>query len=123
MARCQMCREAVTATALLPSANACSTATSANDPKAQPATLNAAVVPAADPGGLFIALSAGLVRAQGLSSHFIPAVSSETEIDQQVEPMKGGMRCVTPGPDRNAGGGPVTGTTGEEACIMRIAWT
>ena len=72
---------------------------------------------------MFIALSAGLVRAQGLSSHFIPAVSSETEIDQQVEPMKGGMRCVTPGPDRNAGGGPVTGTTGEEACIMRIAWT
>jgi hypothetical protein len=123
MAHCRMCLKAVTATALLLSANACRTVTTANDPNAQLTTLKVAVAPAVDSAGFFIALYDGLFRAQGLSVHVIPAVSSKTEIDQQIEPVKGGMRCVTHGPDRNAGGLPVTGTTGEEACIMRIAWT
>ena len=35
-----------------------------------------------DSAGFFVALYGGLFRAQGLSVHFIPAVSSETEINR-----------------------------------------
>jgi NitT/TauT family transport system substrate-binding protein len=47
--------------------------------------LNVAVVPAVDSAGFFIALYDGLFKAQGLNVHFIPAVSSETEINDQVK--------------------------------------
>jgi NitT/TauT family transport system substrate-binding protein len=88
MARCQMRLAAVAAAvAILPNAIACSTVISANEAKAQLTTLNVAVVPAVDSAGFFIALYDGLFRAQGLSVHFIPAVSSETEINQQVEQL------------------------------------
>jgi len=46
--------------------------------------LNVAVVPAVDSAGFFIALYDGLFAAQGLHVHFVPAVSSETVINDQV---------------------------------------
>jgi NitT/TauT family transport system substrate-binding protein len=88
MARWRMRLAAVTAAVvILPGAIACSTVVSANEPKAELTTLNVAAVPAVDSAGFFIALYRGLFRAQGLTVHFIPAVSSETEIDQQVEQL------------------------------------
>jgi NitT/TauT family transport system substrate-binding protein len=50
-------------------------------------TLNVAVVPAVDSAGFFVALYDGLFRSQGLTVQFLPAVSSETEINQQVEQL------------------------------------
>jgi NitT/TauT family transport system substrate-binding protein len=47
--------------------------------------LTVAVVPAADSAGFFIALYDGLFKAQGLNVHFVPAISSETEIADQVK--------------------------------------
>ena len=47
--------------------------------------LTVAVVPAGDSAGFFIALYDGLFKAQGLNVHFVPAVSSETEIADQVK--------------------------------------
>lgn len=47
--------------------------------------LTVAVVPAVDSAGFFIALHQGLFKAQGLNVTFVPAVSSETVIAQQVE--------------------------------------
>lgn len=47
--------------------------------------LTVAVVPAVDSAGFFIALHDGLFRAQGLNVHFVPAISSETEIADQVK--------------------------------------
>jgi NitT/TauT family transport system substrate-binding protein len=47
--------------------------------------LTVAVVPAVDSAGFFIALSDGLFKAQGLNVHFVPAISSETEIADQVK--------------------------------------
>jgi NitT/TauT family transport system substrate-binding protein len=47
--------------------------------------LTVAVVPAVDSGGFFIALHDGLFKAQGLNVHFVPAISSETEIADQVK--------------------------------------
>jgi len=59
--------------------------------------LNVAVVPALDSAGFFIALYQGLFNAQGLDVHFVPAISSETVIDDQVLslPMKApiGISC------------------------------
>ena len=46
--------------------------------------LTAAVVPVIDSAGFFIALDDGLFRAEGLNVHFIPAISSETTIDQMA---------------------------------------
>jgi NitT/TauT family transport system substrate-binding protein len=46
--------------------------------------LTVAVVPAVDSAGFFIALHQGLFKAQGLNVKFVPAVSSETVIAQQV---------------------------------------
>jgi NitT/TauT family transport system substrate-binding protein len=47
--------------------------------------LSVAVVPAVDSAGFFIALYDGLFKAQGLNVNFIPAVSSETELADQVK--------------------------------------
>ncbi len=46
--------------------------------------LTVAVVPAVDSAGFFIALHEGLFRAQGLNVKFVPAISSETVIADQV---------------------------------------
>jgi NitT/TauT family transport system substrate-binding protein len=46
--------------------------------------LTVAVVPALDSAGFFIALYQGLFRAEGLHVTFVPAVSSETAIKDQV---------------------------------------
>ena len=47
--------------------------------------LTVAVVPAVDSAGFFIALYQGLFKAQGLNVTFVPAVSSETAIADQVK--------------------------------------
>jgi NitT/TauT family transport system substrate-binding protein len=47
--------------------------------------LTVAVVPAVDSAGFFVALHQGLFTAQGLHVTFVPAVSSETVIAQQVK--------------------------------------
>ena len=47
--------------------------------------LTVAVVPAVDSAGFFVALHDGLFKAEGLTVHFVPAVSSETEIADQVK--------------------------------------
>jgi NitT/TauT family transport system substrate-binding protein len=47
-------------------------------------TLNVAVVPAVDSAGFFVALHEGLFKAEGLTIHYTPAVSSDEVIDQQV---------------------------------------
>ncbi len=47
--------------------------------------LTVAVVPAVDSAGFFIALYQGLFKAQGLNVKFVPAVSSETVITEQVK--------------------------------------
>lgn len=46
--------------------------------------LTVAVVPAVDSAGFFIALYEGLFSEQGLNVTFVPAISSETVIQQQV---------------------------------------
>jgi NitT/TauT family transport system substrate-binding protein len=46
--------------------------------------LTVAVVPAVDSAGFFVALHEGLFRARGLDVRFVPAVSSETVIADQV---------------------------------------
>jgi NitT/TauT family transport system substrate-binding protein len=47
--------------------------------------LTVAVVPAVDSAGFFVALYDGLFKAQGLHVTFVPAVSSETAIADQVK--------------------------------------
>jgi NitT/TauT family transport system substrate-binding protein len=47
--------------------------------------LTVAVVPAVDSAGFFIALYEGLFKKQGLNVTFVPAVSSETAIADQVK--------------------------------------
>jgi NitT/TauT family transport system substrate-binding protein len=47
-------------------------------------TLNVAVVPAVDSAGFFVALHEGLFKAEGLTIHYTPAVSSDEVINQQV---------------------------------------
>jgi len=47
--------------------------------------LTVAVVPAVDSAGFFVALYQGLFKAQGLNVKFVPAVSSETAISDQVK--------------------------------------
>ena len=47
--------------------------------------LTVAVVPAVDSAGFFIALYDGLFKQQGLHVNFVPAVSSETAIADQVK--------------------------------------
>jgi NitT/TauT family transport system substrate-binding protein len=75
---------------ILPNAIACSSATSADPATIRLTNLNVAVVPAVDSAGFFIALYDGLFRAQGLAVHFIPAVSSETEINSQAQELPAG---------------------------------
>jgi hypothetical protein len=88
MAHCRMrFTAAAAAVAILLSAIACTPLISANEAEIQLTQLNVAVVPAVDSAGFFIALYEGLFLAQGLSVHFIPAVSSETVIDLQAEQL------------------------------------
>jgi NitT/TauT family transport system substrate-binding protein len=53
--------------------------------RAEKPNLTVAVVPAVDSAGFFVALYDGLFKAQGLNVHFVPAVSSETAIADQVK--------------------------------------
>ena len=53
-------------------------------PGAEKPDLTVAVVPAVDSAGFFVALHEGLFRARGLNVRFVPAVSSETVIADQV---------------------------------------
>jgi NitT/TauT family transport system substrate-binding protein len=46
--------------------------------------LTVAVVPAVDSAGFFVALHEGLFKAQGLNVKYVPAISSETVIANQV---------------------------------------
>ena len=46
--------------------------------------LNVAAVPSVDSAGFFVALHEGLFKAQGLTIHYTPALSSDTVIDAQV---------------------------------------
>jgi NitT/TauT family transport system substrate-binding protein len=46
--------------------------------------LNVAAVPSVDSAGFFVAMYAGLFKAQGLTIHYTPALSSDTVIDAQV---------------------------------------
>ena len=63
---------------------------SADPAPAQLTSLNVAAAPAVDSAGFFIAFYGGLFRAQGLPVHFIPAVSSETEINLQAQELPTG---------------------------------
>jgi NitT/TauT family transport system substrate-binding protein len=57
----------------------------ATTPGVEKTNLTVAVVPAVDSAGFFVALHQGLFTAQGLHVTFVPAVSSETVIEQQVK--------------------------------------
>jgi NitT/TauT family transport system substrate-binding protein len=65
--------------------NALQPAAHAQTQSVEKPNLNVAVVPAVDSAGFFIALYDGLFKAQGLNVHFEPAISSETEISDQVK--------------------------------------
>ena len=56
----------------------------APSPGVEKPDLTVAVVPAVDSAGFFVALHEGLFRARGLNVRFVPAVSSETVIADQV---------------------------------------
>src|SRR3984885_13242748 len=55
--------------------------------------LTIAAVPAADSAGLYIAVQDGLLAAQGIHGKIVPAISSETVIDQQLQ----GKYAITSG--------------------------
>jgi NitT/TauT family transport system substrate-binding protein len=67
----------------------CSGAGSSSAPDAtgrvEKPNLTVAVVPAVDSAGFFVALHEGLFRDQGLNVKFVPAISSETVIADQVK--------------------------------------
>ena len=81
------CRRAL-ATAALCAAGMLMAACAGTSPGAPQTTeltnLNVAVVPAADSAGFFVALYDKLFAAQGLRVRFVPAVSSETVINDQA---------------------------------------
>ncbi len=66
-------------------ATGCLSSSGAATTGVEKSNLTVAVVPAVDSAGFFIALHQGLFKAQGLNVTFVPAVSSETVIAQQVE--------------------------------------
>jgi NitT/TauT family transport system substrate-binding protein len=72
----------VLAAALVLGAGCSSHGSAAVAPPVEQQDLNVAVVPVVDSTGFFIALDDGLFRAEGLNVRFIPAISSETTIDQ-----------------------------------------
>jgi len=72
----------VTAGALALAAG-CSGGSGAVNPGVEQQDVTAAVVPAVDSAGFFIALDDGLFKAAGLHVTFVPVTSSETVIDQQ----------------------------------------
>jgi len=63
---------------------ACTSAVTAAPGPAGLADVTVAAVPSADSAGLFIALYDGLFARQGLRVRFVPAVSSETVINEQA---------------------------------------
>jgi NitT/TauT family transport system substrate-binding protein len=66
-------------------AAACSsTGSRAEASRVEKPDLTVAVVPAVDSAGFFVALYEGLFKAQGLNVKFVPAISSETAIANQV---------------------------------------
>lgn len=66
-------------------AAACSSAgPAAEAPGVEKPDLTVAVVPAVDSAGFFVALHEGLFKAQGLNVKYVPAISSETVIANQV---------------------------------------
>lgn len=66
-------------------ASASGSPTSSAGPGLEKTDLTVAVVPAGDSAGFFVALYNGLFKQQGLNVHFVPAVSSETEIADQAK--------------------------------------
>jgi NitT/TauT family transport system substrate-binding protein len=74
----------VAAAALVLAAGCSSDDSAAATPAVEEQNLNVAVVPVVDSAGFFVALDDGLFRAEGLRVHFIPAISSETTIDQMA---------------------------------------
>ncbi len=72
----------VTAAALVLAAG-CSGGSASAGPGVEQQDLTAAVVPAIDSAGFFVALHEGLFSKAGLKVTFVPATSSETVIDQQ----------------------------------------
>ena len=88
MARWQMLFAAIAAVVVVfPGVIGCGIVISVTDAKAQLTELNVAVAPAVDSAGFFVALCHGLFGTQGLRVHLTPAVSSETEIDQQADQL------------------------------------
>jgi NitT/TauT family transport system substrate-binding protein len=61
----------------------CSAGSPAASSAVEQQDLTAAVVPAVDSAGFFVALYDGLFKAAGLHVTFVPAISSETVIDRQ----------------------------------------
>jgi NitT/TauT family transport system substrate-binding protein len=80
-------RGAVFAAAAATLAAACSGPVSAAQDAARVRDLTVAVVPAVDSAGFFIALYDHLFARQRLDVRFIPAVSSQTEINLQAEQL------------------------------------
>jgi NitT/TauT family transport system substrate-binding protein len=74
----------VAAAALVLAAGCSSYGSTAAAPPVEEQNVNAAVVPVVDSAGFFVAMDDGLFRAEGLNVHFIPAISSETTIDQMA---------------------------------------
>jgi NitT/TauT family transport system substrate-binding protein len=72
------------ATAMLVFPAGCSSGSTAARRGVEQQSLTVAAVPALDSAGFFIALDDGLFRDRGLNVHFIPAISSETVIDQMA---------------------------------------
>jgi NitT/TauT family transport system substrate-binding protein len=62
-----------------------SVAGAAHDAGVEKQDLTVAVVPAVDSAGFFVALHEGLFLAQGLNVRFVPAISSETVIADQIK--------------------------------------
>ena len=77
----------------------CSTGQRAADAaRAEKPDLTVSVVPAVDSAGFFVALYRGLFPEQGLNVRFVPAVSSETVIADQVAVMSLESYPVSSGP-------------------------
>jgi NitT/TauT family transport system substrate-binding protein len=73
------------ALALALAAGCSSSGGAADSPSVEKPDLNVAVVPALDSAGFFVALYAGLFKAEGLNVRFTPATSSETVIAGQAK--------------------------------------
>jgi len=72
------------ALALVLATAGCASAGAARPAGVEKPDLTVAVVPAVDSAGFFVALHEGLFRDRGLNVRFVPAISSETVIADQV---------------------------------------